>query len=282
MTKSTPPARLHFLLARRAPIGVIFRRGPSKWTQLIKWNTDTDSFEPGQWFRGRLYERRCDLSPDGTRLVYFVSKINERTLKDDEYTYAWTAVSNPPHLTALALWPKGDCWHGGGLFRSDKELFLNHKPEVAKPHRSHKPRHLQVESNPDASGEDDPLYSMRLKRDGWKLTQELQGRRRGWSYDTLQPELRYKHRSTGHLSLIMERSVVGNSPRDRYFVASGDSGGRQLLDGVSQADWDQAGRVVTVRGGKLFAVEIDGESAPVFHELADFNANRPENLVAPH
>ena len=81
---------------------------------------------------------------------------------------------------------------------------------------------------------------------------------------------------------MMERSVVGNSPRDRYFVASGDSGGRQLLDGVSQADWDQAGRVVTVRGGKLFAVEIDGESAPVFHELADFNANRPENLVAPH
>ena len=33
------------LLARNAPIGVIFRRGPSDWVQLIRWNTDRDSFD---------------------------------------------------------------------------------------------------------------------------------------------------------------------------------------------------------------------------------------------
>jgi len=56
--KAPPPCRLQFLLARRAPIAVIFRRGPSKWVQLIKWDTKTDSFEPGQWFHGHVYVGR--------------------------------------------------------------------------------------------------------------------------------------------------------------------------------------------------------------------------------
>jgi hypothetical protein len=47
-SKSTPPCRLQFLLARRAPIGVIFRKGPNKWVQIIKWDTRSDSFERGQ------------------------------------------------------------------------------------------------------------------------------------------------------------------------------------------------------------------------------------------
>ncbi len=38
------PCRLSIILARAAPVGVIFRRGPTDWVQLIKWNTDRDSF----------------------------------------------------------------------------------------------------------------------------------------------------------------------------------------------------------------------------------------------
>src|SRR5580704_3852137 len=133
-------ARLHMILARKAHTAVIFRRGPSKWVQLIKWDTDTDSFELGQWFHGRIYERRCDLSPDGSLLVYFAQKISARTMKDEEYTYSWTAISKPPYLTALALWPKGDCWHGGGLFEGPHDLFLNHRPEAAVPPPKHLPK----------------------------------------------------------------------------------------------------------------------------------------------
>lgn len=44
-TKIPAPARLFVLLAREASAGVILRRGPSKWVQLIKWNTDADTFE---------------------------------------------------------------------------------------------------------------------------------------------------------------------------------------------------------------------------------------------
>ena len=178
--KGPVPARIFFILARNSPTAVVFRRGPSKWVQVLKWDTDTDTFEAGQWFHGKIYERRSDLSPDGSMLVYFAQKIEGRTLRDKEYTYAWTAVSRPPYITALALWPKGDCWHGGGLFQDNNTVILNHKPDVAKPHPNHVPHGLQVILKNHVHGEDDPLYSERLQRDGWDLKQEWVVENRGY------------------------------------------------------------------------------------------------------
>jgi hypothetical protein len=60
-----PSTRLHVLLARRSGRGVVFRRGPSERVALVAWDTDRHAFELGQWFHGRIYERRCDLSPSG-------------------------------------------------------------------------------------------------------------------------------------------------------------------------------------------------------------------------
>ena len=116
----------------------------------------------GQWFHGRIYERRCDLSPDGSLLICFASKFSGRTLRDDEYTYAWTAISRPPWLTALALWPKGDCWHGGGLFKTGREVWLDHHPARATPHPQHQPKGLRILPNEQAHGEDAPVYWRRL------------------------------------------------------------------------------------------------------------------------
>ena len=74
MGKSPKSAvRLYALLARKAPLAVVFRRGPSKRVLLVLWRTDTDEFVEGQWLKGRIYERRCDLSPSGKRLVYFAA-----------------------------------------------------------------------------------------------------------------------------------------------------------------------------------------------------------------
>jgi len=87
---------------------------------LIRWNIDDDTFECGQWFKGRIYERRCDLSPEGDLLIYFAANYRKPY-------YSWTAISCPPFLTALALWPKGDCWGGGGHFLSRKRVALNHR-----------------------------------------------------------------------------------------------------------------------------------------------------------
>ena len=64
-----PPCRLFVIVARAAPRAVVFRRGPSEWYQVIAWDTARDVFSDGAWFKGRIYENRCDLSPDGRLLA---------------------------------------------------------------------------------------------------------------------------------------------------------------------------------------------------------------------
>lgn len=63
--KLTPAPRLIALLASEAPVGIVFRRGPSKLVRVILWNRETDEFTPGQWFKGRIYPDRSDISQMG-------------------------------------------------------------------------------------------------------------------------------------------------------------------------------------------------------------------------
>src|SRR4051812_14054587 len=65
----SPTTTLFVIPARDAAVAAILRRRPTKVVQLIRWNTARDTFEQGRWFKGRVYERRCDLSPHGRRLV---------------------------------------------------------------------------------------------------------------------------------------------------------------------------------------------------------------------
>ncbi len=272
------------IVARKANVAVIFRRGPSQWTRVIKWNTADDTFELGHWFRGRIYERRCDLSPDGTKLLYFVSKINQRTLKDKEYTHAWTAISKLPWLTALALWPKGNCWHGGGLFESNDKVFLNHKPERAQPHPNHQPKDLTVIPNPDAYGEDEPVYSMRLTRDGWKVVKEWEFRyhypRRG-GYITDQPEVRERHHPQKAVILVLKRSISGFEYREEFEIVNLETGTNIPLENVGFADWDHNGRLALLNDGKLKIGQLNANDELEIEELADFNSQKLEQIESP-
>jgi hypothetical protein len=117
---SVPP-RLFVVLAREAPIGVVLRRGPASWCHLVRWHTDTDEFDSGAWFKGRIYEDRCDLSPDGQLFLYFALKGSRW---GTSYKGTWTAVSRPPWLHALVLWPQGDTWGGGGRFVAKRKVAL--------------------------------------------------------------------------------------------------------------------------------------------------------------
>lgn len=164
--KATPSSvRLYAILARKSPVAVVFRRGPSRSVLLLKWNTAEDTFEQGQWLRGRIYERSCDLSPDGGLLLYFAANYREPYL-------SWSAISRPPFLKALALWPKGDGWGGGGHFESRTRIALSHRAsEMSLAAGFSVPRWLKVRQFGDRPGwgEDDPVWSDRLVRDGWKL-----------------------------------------------------------------------------------------------------------------
>ena len=55
-SKAQSNARLWVLLARDARVAAILRRGPSRQVQLIKWDFRDDTFEHGQWIKGRIYD----------------------------------------------------------------------------------------------------------------------------------------------------------------------------------------------------------------------------------
>lgn len=166
------PARLHVLLARDAKVGLVIRRGPSKSVCTVLWDRKQHKFRLGQWMRGRIYERRCDLSPDGKHLIYFA--MNGRW--ESETKGAWTAISRVPYLKAVNLFTKGDCWHGGGMFSSNREFWLND----GYGHTELK-TFSQLRRNPDGhpkynfGGECLTVYYNRLQRDGWMIhSAELQ------------------------------------------------------------------------------------------------------------
>ena len=120
----------------------------------------------GQWLYGRIYERRCDLSPDGRHLIYFAMNGKWRSKAKG----AWTAVSKAPYVKALTLLAKGDCWHGGGLFQSSKEYWLNdgYGHEVLHDHSKLK-RAQKYPWHEYYGGECTGVYYIRLQRDGWTM-----------------------------------------------------------------------------------------------------------------
>jgi len=281
LKKGPVPARLFMILARRAPVAVIFRRGPSHWVQLIKWNTETDTFEFGQWFHGRIYERRCDLSPDGSLLIYFAQKISQRTLRDREFTHSWTAISQPPYLTALALWPKGQSWDGGGLFKDGKTVLLNHEQEVSKPHPDHMPGRLHVLLKDCHYGSDEPIFSERLERDGWALRQEWKGQAIDeipYRFRTVQPEIREKRNGSQLVRLI--RSKKGGEYNDEFAVGSKMGAAVANIEEADWVDWDRQRRLVFLRDGKVYTGHIEDEVL-VERLLADLSQSKPSPLPPP-
>lgn len=115
--------RIHIEFASKSPKAAILRRGPSRWVRLLLWNTEDDTVASGSWFHGRIYEDLCSISPNGKLFAYFATKYHgEKTRGVD---YAWTAISKPPWLTALALWPQSDTWGGGASFVDNDTLIID-------------------------------------------------------------------------------------------------------------------------------------------------------------
>ncbi len=161
-------ARLHVLLASHAPVGLVIRRGPSKQVATYAWDRTNDEFRLGQWMKGRIYERRSDLSPDGRFFLYF--SMDGRW--ESETKGAWTAISRSPYLKALALFPKGDCWNGGGMWTGSNRYWLNDGYGHDVLRESHEVQRDAAFVPVGGSGNEDlGVYYPRLFRDGWELVQ---------------------------------------------------------------------------------------------------------------
>jgi hypothetical protein len=292
-------ARIYALIARSRRVGVVFRRGPSKQVRLIRWSLSDDRFQPGQWLKAHVYAERCDLSPDGELLCYFAG--NHRAPYG-----TWTAISRPPYFTALALWPKGDAWGGGGLFDSRIRLRLNHRPQ---PYRSGQdemkladgfrvPKRLMVTSLGEHSGwgEDYPIRWLRLARDGWQFVRPAENER--WvGFDSLQlvvndaPEFIAKPMRMGKRVLYTLRIANhGRFERDgRSYVETAEilAPDEALLRELGRVDWadlDHNGDVLWAWAGKLWRLPKGkrgdfGTSEPRL--LADFNDMQFEQVPPP-
>lgn len=283
MRNPKPSTRLYVLLARKAPIAAVFRRGPSKRVLLLTWNTETHEIRKGQWFKGRIYERRCDLSPSGEKLVYFAAK-----QRPPHFT--WTAVSRPPFLTALAMWPKGNAWGGGGLFTNERTLALNHAPgERVLSEGFRLPKTIQVEPMRGRAGwgEDDPIWSERLARDGWILKQRGKGQenKRGskiW-WEFTEPLIWTKARG----SLVLEMRVLGVHEIEgpwyvvEHRVLAAGAGVELSLGRSDWADWSRSGELLFAREGQLFRIPVlpSGLGDPI--QVADLRHLQFEEVLAP-
>lgn len=266
MTTAKSAPRIYFLLAREAPVAVVLRRGPSNRVQMLKWDTKLDTFEKGQWLKGRVYEYRMDLSPSGKYVVYLAANYSR---KFD----TWTAVSKPPYFTALALWPNMGAWGGGGLFMSDSKLMLNHgvdHMDLVDGFELGKKFRVERWNLTAGRGEDEPINHTRMTRDGWELVDAggssgySSSGRVGW---VVSPAQIYRKRARascgGH---VLNRLLLGVNERGGpwYMLEFSitDKDGNQLLDlgRCDCADLDSNGDVLFAREGRIFRLPVPAKT----------------------
>lgn len=158
--KRSPPARIHLLPAKAAPYVVVFRRKPTDWTHLLRWNTETDQIEQGAWHFGTLYPKRSDVSFDGQWMVFLALGNKGDT---------WNGISRPPSLETVFEDTGFGTYQGGGYWEEPDYLRLNgwgpgykYSPKLAAPQDIA----ARIESYDEELGDQGVLYR-RLARDGW-------------------------------------------------------------------------------------------------------------------
>jgi hypothetical protein len=275
-------------LARKAHVGVILRRGPTQWWRVTLWDTRRDTFEGGQWFRGQLYPDKCDVSPDGKLFVYFGGKFSHRA-EAKGYRTTWTAVSRPPYLTALALWPMGGTWGGDGVFLDDRTVRLSTtSPDYGAPHHpDHPPGPLRVLGF-GALKKGDPWYeAVPSCQSGWRGMLAPTQPKHYTSYAAWR-------KTSGDLTLERETACEMDHPGGTvYHVERYPSRRRSLYtlyrpDGETAAlfeahwaDWDQQGRLVATVGGRVLEGDLTRKNKLRWHQLASMHEERPTPLEAP-
>jgi hypothetical protein len=267
---SIAPCRLTIYLAKLAPVAVVLRRGPSRWVRLSLWNIDTDTFSHGQWMQGRVYDRRCDLSPDGSLFVYFARKDGTRSAGIPQAD-SWVAISRPPWFTALALWTAGGTYHLGGYFVDGGHVCVGGWTDG--PDQGSVPSWLSLTSDlpyvdRSPNWTERTVYFSRLRRDGWHTVDAVT-----WQHQN----------SRGDAKLIMMHEsdsdfrAFGGPHVVRYAVLAETKSEEIPLGHATWADWDHRGRLILAREGKL----VHWRSEGLEEEVLDFNSFVPEPTPSP-
>ncbi|AUP79254.1 hypothetical protein [Flavivirga eckloniae] len=290
------PARIFFLLAREVNKAVVFRRGPTKWTQMIVWDLNSDELEYGQWSKVKFQKWRCDLSPSGKHLIYL----------DDQFENgdSATVVSKPPFWAAIAKWKHYNPLFGigGGVFRSENEVTLNWHYMLEADELFPVPPQLKV----ICKGESFNVETTRLKRDGWSLLDAKQ---------FINNRIKYLSKPSifwDDIYKFWEDSVRGNkfqsTPKlwskpvtkssslyrlsyyhyekykrlSKFFIKR-----RQEVNELEQVEWaevDCNGRIIASKNGTLIASKTFNDGSVQLGNLEllhDLNPQKPEEIPVP-
>jgi hypothetical protein len=251
----------------------IFRRGPSRHFLLLRWWLESDSFEEGQWVKSKVYVRRCDLSYDGDLLIYFAARHTGSL-------YSWTAVSRSPYFTALALWPKGDSWGGGGLFGAGKTIHLNHKPEdMHLARESSVPTQFNITplGSYPGQGEDGYIEWSRMSRDGWSVVQEGNtnfdfGRK---PFIVIDPPYVYEKRNPQNASVSLRLVFFGvgegneKHVLENYEIVGVEGRVLRKFEKFDWADWAANGDLLLANAGCVFRLPSKSANKTVLDPFED-------------
>jgi hypothetical protein len=242
--RSKHAPRLSVLLAFEAPVGMVFRRGPTKLVRVFLWDRERDKFKPCQWFKGRIFAEQSDLSPDGRYMIYLAMGGVAWAIPATGGT--WTAISRVPSLTAIALWGQGGGTRdGGGMFTSNHSYWL------------------------DAGWEGFPIRDTKELRRDFKRPADSRAERDGW-VRTSGPRVRVRVFEKAIPKGWILRRTNRYPVKDRYELEQPEDGSKLLFPAWEWAEWDR-NRLVWAEAGCLRAAKVGVHTLGTVRTLYDFN-----------
>jgi hypothetical protein len=262
--------RVYCIPATEAPVIAVFRRGPTNWSHVGRWDLAEGRYEPGAWLRGRIFPRRSDLSPDGRLLCYFAHKPTA-TWEQGE---AYVALSKLPWLTALHAFGTCGTWTRGFFFTEDGGGDNLHDVKL--------PISYGLRSIP-------VVQFANERRRGWEEALDSPPRDAKDVWDQHRNARMQKRQPRGNRMLYMESvgwaggefgvDQAVDGLRVRYSLES--DGDLKQLDELQWADWDREGRLlVATRSGKLQVWNLDGDGPKILFEQ-DLSLLEPNPAPAP-
>ena len=267
MTVTAP--RLYCIPATSAPVVAVFRRGPSGWSHVGRWDLSAQRYDPGAWLRGRIFPRRSDLSPDGRCLSYFAHK----PTADWQHGEAYVAVSKLPWLTALHAFATCGTWTRGYYFTDERNAADSEAAKLPIPYG--------LKSIP-------VVQFANERRRGWQESPDSPPRHDDDAWDERRNARMIKPQPNGQLTLCVESigwaggefgaAQAVDGLRVRYSLESPDD--IAILDDLQWADWDADGRLLTAtRSGHLQIRDLAAHSKLTFDY--DLSVLKPDPQPAP-
>ncbi len=269
MPKTVSP-RIYCIPATGAPILAVFRRGPTNWSHIGRWDLGERRYDPGAWLRGRIFPRRSDLSADGRLLCYFAHKPSATW----EHGEAYVAVSKLPWLTALHAFGTCGTWTRGYYFTANGAGDALEGTTLPIPYGLCSIPAVQFATERRCGWEEAPDSPRRDPRDVWDQHRNAR----------MQKGQPGGNRLLGVESLGWAGGEFGvdqavDGLRVRYWLET--DGNLEVLDHLQWADWDREGRLLAVtRSGKLQVWKLEGEDREILFE-EDLSPLEPNPAPAP-